>query len=140
IGGESTGPFAGFNLAMHVDDDPDTVRRNREQLRGVARLPSEPIWLQQVHGTDVWSGQTPSTPPQADAAVSNTPGQVCAIVTADCLPVLFCDAAGTSVGAAHAGWRGLASGVLGATIAAMRRPATQVLAWLGPAIEQAAFE
>jgi YfiH family protein len=139
-GGCSQGPFASLNLAMHVEDDPDSVRRNREWLREAAQLPSEPIWLQQVHGTGVWSGGAASPPPVADAAVTRTPGEVCAILTADCLPVLLCDTAGSVVGAAHAGWRGLAGGVLQATIAAMKVPAAELIAWLGPAIEPDAFE
>jgi YfiH family protein len=139
-GGCSQGPYASLNLAMHVEDDPDCVRRNRELLRAMAQLPSEPIWLQQVHGTAVWSGGAMSPPPTADAAVTRTPGEVCAIMTADCLPVLLCDASGTVVGAAHAGWRGLVGGVLETTIAAMNVPAGELIAWLGPAIEPDAFE
>jgi len=139
-GGFSTGCFAGLNLAAHVDDDPEAVRRNRAWLRDAARLPAEPIWLQQVHGTTVWTGGALHEPPIADASVTRSAGQVSAILTADCLPVLFCDLEGTVVAAAHAGWRGLADGVLGATAAAMNVPAAHLLAWLGPAIEPAAFE
>jgi len=139
-GGFSVGPFGGLNLAAHVDDDPDTVARNRAWLREAARLPSEPMWLQQVHGAAVWTGAESAAPPVADAAVSCAPGRVCAILTADCLPVLFCDVEGTTVGASHAGWRGLAGGVLEATFAAMRVPPSRLIAWLGPAIEPAAFE
>lgn len=139
-GGFSTGPFAGLNLAAHVDDDPDAVARNRDWLREAARLPAEPMWLQQVHGATVWTGSGGANPPIADASVATAPGRVCAILTADCLPVLFCDLEGTTVAAAHAGWRGLAGGVLGATVAAMRVPPSRLIAWLGPAIEPAAFE
>jgi YfiH family protein len=99
------------------------------------------MWLQQVHGTTVWAGDQPGAiPPVADASVATAPGSVCAILTADCLPVLFCDADGTRVGAAHAGWRGLVGGVLGTTIEALQVPASRLMAWLGPAIEPAAFE
>lgn len=140
IGGFSTGAYASLNLAMHVGDDPDVVSRNRALLREAARLPAEPMWLQQVHGTQVWTGGSVDVPPVADAAVTMKQGEVCAILTADCLPVLFCADDGSAVGAAHAGWRGLAGGVLEATIAAMRVPPNRLLAWLGPAIEPAAFE
>ncbi len=140
IGGFSTGPFTGLNLAVHVDDDETTVARNRQWLREAAQLPSEPMWLQQVHGTHVWTGAAPATAPIADASVASVSGRVCAVLTADCLPVLLCDRAGTVVGAAHAGWRGLAGGVLNATIDAMQVDPSDVIAWFGPAIEQAAFE
>lgn len=139
-GGFSVGPYAGLNLALHVDDDPEAVRRNRELLVRAAGLPSEPIWLQQVHGARVWCEGPAMPPPVADACVSRRAAQVCAILTADCLPVLFCDQQGACVGAAHAGWRGLLGGVLGATVAAMNVPPQRLLAWLGPAIEPAAFE
>lgn len=138
--GFSVDTFAGLNLAAHVDDDPAVVARNREWLRETARLPAEPMWLQQVHGTLVWTGGAAPTPPTADASIASSPGQVCAILTADCLPVLFCDLDGTTVAAAHAGWRGLVGGVLDATIEAMRVPTSRLIAWLGPAIEPAAFE
>jgi YfiH family protein len=140
VGGYSEPPFDGLNLGMHVDDDPSIVERNRRWLRETAKLPAEPMWLQQVHGTNVWSGGQTATPPTADASVSKSKGQVCAILTADCLPVLLCDARGTTVAAAHGGWRGLVGGVLEATIAAMTVPASHLMAWLGPAIEQSAFE
>lgn len=139
-GGVSHGCYASLNLAMHVEDDPQTVARNRQWLREAANLPAEPIWLQQVHGTQVWTGGASSSAPVADAAVARARAQVCAILTADCLPVLLCDSDGTIVAAAHAGWRGLAGGVLSATVAAMSIPASRLLAWLGPAIEPPAFE
>lgn len=139
-GGVSEADFAGLNLAAHVDDDPVAVARNRHWLREAAGLPAEPMWLQQVHGATVWIGGESPTPPVADASIATSPGRVCAILTADCLPVLFCDLDGTRVAAAHAGWRGLAGGVLGATVEAMRVRPSRVMAWLGPAIEPAAFE
>jgi len=147
-GGLSTGPYddgnggGGLNLGMHVGDDPATVHANRALLR--ARLPAEPAWIAQVHGiavvdaATVGAGQPIRT---GDASVASAPGLVCAMMTADCLPVLFADRAGTVVGAAHAGWRGLADGVLGATVAAMRaRGAADITAWLGPAIGKTKFE
>jgi polyphenol oxidase len=139
-GGVSAGAYASLNLAIHVGDDPDAVCRNRQLLREAAKLPGEPMWLEQVHGTKVWEGGVIESPPIADASIARTSGQVCAILTADCLPVLFCDVDGTTIGAAHAGWRGLVAGVLEETIKAMRVPSTRLMAWLGPAIEPAAFE
>jgi polyphenol oxidase len=147
-GGTSSGPYAaadgrgGLNLGVHVGDDPQDVARNRALLR--ACLPAEPAWLNQVHGArvvDAGEAVSAAQPPDADAAIATRPGAVCVIQTADCLPVLFCDAAGKAVGAAHAGWRGLAGGVLQATVARMRDAgAGDILAWLGPAIGPGAFE
>ncbi|HVK94391.1 MAG TPA: peptidoglycan editing factor PgeF [Noviherbaspirillum sp.] len=129
----------GLNLGMHVNDDPELVRQNRALLR--RRLPAEPAWLTQVHGTKVVNAAEAAGVPAADASIATQPGGVCAIQTADCLPVLFCDAAGRTVGAAHAGWRGLAAGVLENTLARMRDAgATDILAWLGPAIGPQCFE
>ena len=140
-GGVSEGPYASLNLATHVGDRAEHVARNRALLREAAQLPTEPVWLEQVHGTTVWDAEQPSDPPPvADAAVATAKRRICTIMTADCLPVLFCDLDGQAVGAAHAGWRGLAGGVLDATVAAMSVPASRIIAWLGPAIEQAAFE
>lgn len=147
-GGVSQGPYGdgcgggGLNLAMHVQDDPAHVARNRHRLRSI--LPSEPAWLMQAHGVDVADAAAAAgaaETPQADACVTTQAGAVCAIMTADCLPVLLCDLAGTVVGAAHAGWRGLAAGVLERAVAAMRdRGADEILAWLGPAIGPRRFE
>jgi YfiH family protein len=141
-GGVSTGTYASFNLAQHVGDDPATVVANRAILGSLAALPSEPLWLEQVHGVHVveHAGAPVSSPPRADAAVAFAPGRVCVVMTADCLPVVFTDRGGTRVGVAHAGWRGLSGGVLDATIAALRVAPHDLLAWLGPAIAQPAFE
>jgi polyphenol oxidase len=141
-GGVSRGEFASFNLARHVGDDPAAVQANREQLRVRAGLPAEPLWLEQGHGTGVveHAGQVVAGPPRADAAVAFEPGRVCVVMTADCLPVVFADLAGTRVGVAHAGWRGLAAGVLEATVDALRIAPGRLMAWLGPAIAQPAFE
>lgn len=140
--GVSASPYARFNLGLRSGDVADAVTSNRDVLRQVLRLPSAPRWLRQVHGTGVATlGPLPSPDePQADAAVSHLPGTVLAILTADCLPVLFCSADGSCIGAAHAGWRGLAGGVLEATIEALPAPREQLLAWLGPCIGAASYE
>ncbi len=132
----------GFNLGMNSGDAPATILHNRLLLR--AHLPSDPVWLQQVHGATVVDAALAAgaaLPPAADASFTSKAGVVCVVLTADCLPVLFCDAAGGVVGAAHAGWRGLAAGVLENTIAAMQAAgARDLLAWLGPAIGPTRFE
>jgi YfiH family protein len=153
LGGVSRPPWESLNVGVHVGDNTAAVFENRTRVRKEAELPSEPVWLEQVHGTSVVvldAGNTPRTitadqlmdsrRPRADAAVTRQAGVVCAIQVADCLPVLFAARDGSVVGAAHAGWRGLASGVLGATIAAMDVPGDQVVAWLGPAIGPQHFE
>lgn len=143
-GGVSSGAFASLNLAQHVGDDPAHVRANRAWLREAVQLPQEPLWLEQVHGIDVAvneaSRSTAAVPPRADAAVAFEPGRVCVVMTADCLPVVFADRAGTRIGVAHAGWRGLVGGVLEATVAALRAPPAELVAWLGPAIGPDSFE
>ena len=145
IGGVSQGAYASLNLGQHVGDDVLAVAANREHV--LALLASEaagaPAWLNQVHGTRVVDAALVSAsdqPPEADAAFARTAGAVCTVMTADCLPVLFCDAAGSVVAAAHAGWRGLLSGVLEETVAAMNVPGRELLAYLGPAIGPQAFE
>ena len=137
-GGTSRGAYAGLNLGLHSGDDAEAVARNREQLR--QWLPSEPLWLRQVQGTAVVEADTTPGSPEADAALARRPGQVCAALTADCLPLLVCDEAGTTVAAVHAGWRGLCSGVIEQTLQAMKLPAQTLLAYLGPAIGPQAYE
>lgn len=137
-GGVSVGSYASLNLGDHVADDPAAVAENRTRLRRY--LPTEPVWLKQVHRADVTDADRASGTPEADAAVARRVGAVCAVLTADCLPVLLCDHAGSVVAAAHAGWRGLAGGVVEAAVAAMGVAPDTVLAWLGPAIGPAAFE
>lgn len=137
-GGFSPAPWDSFNLGDHVGDDAGRVAANRAELR--RDLPAEPCWLQQVHGVHAVDAAKTANLPTADASFSHRAGTVCAVMTADCLPVLFCDRAGTVVAAAHAGWRGLQAGVLEATLAAMAVPAGEILAWLGPAIGADAFE
>ncbi len=137
-GGISLPPFDGFNLATHVGDDPAAVAQNRAILRQY--LPAEPLWLNQVHGTGVIDTGRATAGCEGDAAVSFVANEVCAVMTADCLPVLFCDATGAVVAAAHAGWRGLAAGVLEVTVARMGVAPGGVLAWLGAAIGPHQFE
>lgn len=137
-GGMSRGPYAAMNLALHVGDDAAAVAENRRRLR--LRLPAEPLWLEQVHGTRAVDAAAAESGCRADASVAGAREVVCAVLTADCLPVLLCDEAGSAVAAAHAGWRGLAGGVVESAVAAMRRPPESLLAWLGPAIGPQAFE
>ena len=140
-GGCSPAPWQSFNLGDHVGDAPERVLANRASLR--MQLPAEPLWLQQVHGVRVLDAATcrpAGSPFEADAVLSRMPGQVCAIMTADCLPVLFADREGRVVAAAHAGWRGLCNGVLEATLGAMQVDPAVVMAWFGPAIGPKHFE
>jgi YfiH family protein len=135
-GGTSGAPWTSLNLGDHVGDDPARVAANRDRLR--VELPNEPGWLKQVHSAravELGSGEI-----EADASYTREAGRVCAVLTADCLPVLFCDRAGSVVAAAHAGWRGLAGGVLETTVAAMQAPPGDILAWMGAAIGPRAFE
>jgi len=141
-GGVSLPPYDGLNLGSHVNDRPETVAQNRQLFKQQAGMPAEPLWLNQVHGTDcVLLEQTDFSvgPFTADASTTKIKGVVSVVLTADCLPVLFCDEAGTQVAAAHAGWRGLVDGVLEQTLTQFTDP-SQVMAWLGPAIGPTAFE
>lgn len=143
LAGYSAPPFGHANLGTRSGEALEVVQRNRAALREALRLPGDPRWLHQVHGRRVVEqGATPSAAaePEADAAVTRTPGAVLAILTADCLPVLFASADGGAVAAAHAGWRGLAGGVLEATLAAMRCTPGSVMAWLGPCIGGPSYE
>ncbi|HDP88829.1 MAG TPA: peptidoglycan editing factor PgeF [Thioalkalivibrio sp.] len=139
-GGVSARPFDAFNLATHVGDEPQAVAANRRALAAALGLPAEPVWLEQVHGAGVVDAARTQGMSAADASVALGPRAVCVVQTADCLPVLFCSRRGDRVGAAHAGWRGLAGGVLEATVAALDVDPGELLAWLGPAIGPAAFE
>lgn len=159
-GGTSVGPFgdergeSGMNLGLHCGDDAESVLANRQHLQQ-GWLPAPPVWLRQVHGIDVWDGDldgdrdgdlhggsAPADEPVADAAVTSRPGQVLAVLTADCLPVFLCSQDGAAVGIAHAGWRGLAAGVIERTVAQLRARSGQapLLAAFGPSIGPAAFE
>lgn len=139
-GGVSQGAYSSFNLGSHVGDDPAAVATNRAR---VGKLVGKPVWLDQVHGIrviDVARFVSTDQPPQADAVFASEPGAACVVMTADCLPVLFCNESGSVVAAAHAGWRGLLAGVLEETIRAMAVPGNTMMAYLGPAIGPQAFE
>jgi len=139
VGGISRGQWNSLNLGGNCGDDPRHVQKNRILLRTL--LPAKPHWLQQVHGRQVVSLDEDFDPEQtADASICSTASRVCAVLSADCLPVLFCNKQGTRVAAAHAGWRGLVDGVLEATVAEMDCKAASLMAWLGPAIGPQAFE
>ncbi len=137
-GGVSLPPYESLNLGDHVGDTPDAVAGNRRLLREYLKLPAEPRWLSQVHGTHCCDAATVQTPMEADAQFADQPGVVCAVLTADCLPLLLCDATGERVAAVHAGWRGLLEGVIENSVQAMG--GQDVMAWLGPAIGPSAFE
>lgn len=136
-GGCSAPPWQALNLATHVGDAPDDVAENRRRLREAAELPAEPVWLSQVHGTTLVEA-LPGAPVEADASYTRRRGVVCAVLTADCLPVLLCDRAGTTVAAVHAGWRGLLAGILPQTLAALGE--ADWLAWVGPGISASVYE
>lgn len=138
LGGVSQPPYASLNLGDHVGDSPVHVAENRARV--AAHLPAPPLWLSQVHGVRVVDASLAADGEPADASFARMRGRVCAVMTADCLPVLFCHQGGQVVAAAHAGWRGLAGGVLEGTLAAMAVPGDEVMAWLGPAIGPSAFE
>jgi YfiH family protein len=143
LGGASLPPWDSLNLAMHVGDDPEHVAANRALLRNWLNLPAEPAWLNQVHGVEVVDLDVAlpgAAPPLADASVTSRHGVACVVMVADCLPVLFTAKDGSRIAAAHAGWRGLAAGVLENTVAALGVPGRELRAWLGPAISQRHFE
>ena len=137
-GGVSRGAFDSFNLGLRCDDDPAAVLTNRAQLQ--QHLPQPPRWLHQIHGAVVADADTLTYEADADASVARNAGTVCAVMIADCMPVLLCDDAGSVVAAAHAGWRGLSSGVLENTIQKMNVAPERLFAYLGPAIGPGAFE
>jgi YfiH family protein len=155
-GGVSVAPYGSLNLGARIGDSPDAVAENRRRVREKLRLPAEPVWLEQVHGVEVVglgavdapanvaavgrAGAADDRPPTGDASVALGAGQVCAIRVADCMPVLFAARDGSVVGAAHAGWRGLAGGVLEATIGRLGVSAADLIAWMGPAIGPKHFE
>ncbi len=148
-GGISVPPYDTLNAGAHVGDAAEAVAENRRRIREQLRLPGEPVWLEQVHGIEVvelapgkggGASAAVAAPPRADAVVTRNAGRVCAIQVADCMPVLFAARDGSAVGAAHAGWRGLAGGVLEETVRKLGVPPAGLVAWMGPAIGRAHFE
>ncbi|MDZ4098391.1 MAG: peptidoglycan editing factor PgeF [Methylophilaceae bacterium] len=137
-GGTSHAPYHSLNLGTHVEDNPIQVERNRQLLNRY--VPTEPVWLNQVHGTLVVNAGATTCVPDADASYAKVKNTVCVAMTADCLPVLFCNFAGTAVAATHAGWRGLCDGIIEATLKALGESPDSLMAWLGPAIGPQAFE
>ena len=139
-GGFSVGPYASFNLSNRVGDESGNVRRNRMLLREVLKLPAEPQWITQVHGNRVIDAFNAAPGEEADGCVTSTAGVVCAVLTADCLPIFLCDRRGTRIALLHAGWRGLATGVIEEGLRKLQIPTANLLAWLGPAIGPSAYE
>lgn len=140
IGGFSEPPYEGLNLADHVGDDPETVRSNRQWLKRTLGLPAEPVWLRQVHGARMVPAETAKADAKADGSFTFHAAVVCAVLTADCLPLLLCDRDGSRVAAAHVGWRGLKAGIIEAAVDALDKAGAELMAWLGPAIGPNAFE
>ena len=139
LGGDSRPPFDGFNLAEHVGDDPGSVARNRLQLQGQLNLPAEPDWLKQRHGGRVVE-VTSDEPAEADGAYTGEAGEVCAVLTADCIPLLLCNRTGTEIAALHIGWRGLCQGIIKNALVMFNANPRELLAWLGPYISQRNYE
>jgi YfiH family protein len=139
-GGVSSPPFGSLNVGAHVGDEPAAVAENRRRVHAALGLPAEPAWLEQVHGTRVADLDAPGTAAPADAVMTRLPGRVCVVQVADCLAVLLAARDASAVAVAHAGWRGLAAGVLEATVAALGGASGDLIAWLGPAISQPHFE
>lgn len=139
-GGVSEGPFARLNLSLRVGDAPEHVTDNRHALRQALDLPSEPAWLRQVHGNRVVEAAPDAGELEADASITRSPGPVCVVATADCVPVLLCAEDGKSVAAIHAGWRGFCEGVMEATVERFADDPRRTLAWIGPAISADAYE
>ena len=140
VGGYSETPWKSFNLAMHVGDDPDAVERNRALLKQTLDLPEDPYWLDQTHGKRVARIDDRPANRTADASTSTTPGHVCAILVADCVPLLICDRAGAQVAAVHAGWRGLDAGIIAAAVDAFSAEPANLVAWIGPTIGARAYQ
>lgn len=139
-GGKSLPPYESFNLGFDTSDPVETVRANRQHLTQQLHLPSEPIWLKQIHGNTVVEALPANLRQEADASFTGKPGTVCAVMTADCLPLLLCDQKGSQVAAIHAGWRGLAKGIIDSTVKSLALNNSELLAWLGPAIGPQKFE
>lgn len=136
FGGFSEPPYENFNLATHVDDDPKVVQKNRAELKKILEFPAEPRWLNQTHSTITLNASACEIPQEADASFTRNPREICVVLTADCLPLLFCNEQGTEVGAIHAGWQGLCKGIIDSAMQAVQSPHSELLVWLGPAISK----
>ena len=139
-GGVSPAPYHELNLGKNTDDMAENIEKNRHILHQTLELPNTPIWLKQIHSTQVLHALPENINKEGDASFTHQPKQVCTVTTADCIPILVCNRQGTSVAAIHAGWRGLVEGVIEATLLALQLPPTELLVWLGPAIGPTAFE
>jgi len=139
LGGVSSAPWDSFNLASHVGDEPGAVAENRARLMRALGLDTPPCWLEQVHGVEVLRLTAPIADRRADAAVTAVPGLACVVMVADCVPLLLCSRDGREVAAVHAGWRGLAGGIIARAVAAFRAPPASLLAWIGPCIGATAY-
>ncbi len=139
LGGYSGAPYASLNLGGGCGDQPGRVRANRARLRRLLGLPNRPCWLSQEHGRRIVEAHAARVPPRADGSYTRLPGRVCAVLTADCAPLLLCDRAGTRVAAVHVGWRGLLAGAPEAGLRAMRTAPVELLAWIGPCIGRDCF-
>lgn len=139
-GGVSSGNFASFNLANHVGDDKDNVRKNRKQLGKLLQLPAEPYWLQQVHGNRILKQNEDDPCREADGCYTNQPAQVCVVMTADCLPILLCDKKGEEIAAIHVGWRGFSRNIVHQALNNFKAPPEELLAWMGPCISPKHYE
>ena len=138
--GFSPAPYDSFNLAYHVADQPELVKANRQLLKQKLQLPEEPVWIDQIHSAIALEACEANSEKEADASFTAFPHKVCVIMTADCLPILLCDQKGREVAAIHAGWRGLAQGIIKNTLMKLKSPRAELLAWLGPAIGPQHFE
>lgn len=139
-GGVSRAPFDSLNLAMHVGDLPGAVTENRRRVAEALELPSEPVWLNQIHGDTVIKGSPHGKPVSADGCYTDQGGVVCAVMTADCIPLLLCNRAGSEIAAVHVGWRGLCAGIIPAAMASFQEKAANLLAWIGPHISAKHYE
>ncbi len=140
LDGFSSAPYASFNLGNHVGDKPENVLKNRNHLKKILNLPAEPIWLNQTHSTDIYKIDNEILPNHADGSYTCSKNKVCAVLTADCLPILLCDLSGKQIAAVHAGWRGLAAGVIESALNCFNHNSEKIIAWIGPAISHKFYE
>lgn len=140
LNGFSQNPYDSFNLAYSVGDDHEKVSQNREHLKKILNLPSDPLWLSQIHSTVIYKVDQESMPKNADGSYTTSQNKVCVVMTADCLPILLCNLSGTQIAAVHAGWRGLADGVVESALNCFNPSDEKIIAWIGPAIGKTFYE